>query len=637
MGGVDLCNHKLNYYYMKNIKYLLFSIIIISIVLGGCHKDDTSLNNDNITDVIYSDSFYDDTYILKENNNIISELSKRSNSHPLIDTIKYVVDYQNQLEKFIDNVKEDFGYPVWSYSLVETENADGYSSVIVPLVFENSLSTESVLLITRYNDKLDIKLLMRNRLYNSILKDKVDKDHYVEIMSFIHFDEKLFRYIDPNFQRIYHQANNSNLESQELESRNDQLFVCVCFPLPNMVFREVNEIETRGGCYWVCYPAPGGSGSGGSGSGGSGSGGSGTGGSGTGGSNGEGHGWGSTSGVGGGSGGGSGGGLGPDGPSDYDGGHNPLNWWEENEEDDLLTELIIDLDLDEEDAECLKNAPLLEAKIFAFKNSDSSPLCTDKTKEEILKEAIRNFCDCKNSGECDGKAQSEKMDEVMDSYDWIDESGLNECSNRINCLYNKVMSMNTDFVCDYLSPIQDDENVKMEISFGETPNPVTFLEDGVINLQFPNDYCNNTDLSDISIVSKLMHEFVHVELMREMINSGLDANNFNDWYNFFPELANYMYEKALEQGVDEVHHHLMIEYENIIDNLAEALFNMFAGSQHNLTIDHFKMAAANGLFGAMEIHASDSEEFNSLYGQFTNNYSELSEDLNDLNLGLGCQ
>jgi hypothetical protein len=67
----------------------------------------------------------------------------------------------------------------------------------------------------------------------------------------------------------------------------------------------------------------------------------------------------------------------------------------------------------------------------------------------------------------------------------------------------------------------------------------------------------------------------------------------------------------------------MLEYEKIIDKMAMALYEMFNGAANGLTVDHFKMVAANGLFTAMETHSSPKPGFNTLYGYFENKYSGL--------------
>lgn len=67
------------------------------------------------------------------------------------------------------------------------------------------------------------------------------------------------------------------------------------------------------------------------------------------------------------------------------------------------------------------------------------------------------------------------------------------------------------------------------------------------------------------------------------------------------------------------------------------MFQMFSGSLHYLTVDHFMMVAANGLFFAMTSFGSDDSDLPNLNSEFTILYSGLTEELNDLDLGLGCE
>lgn len=81
----------------------------------------------------------------------------------------------------------------------------------------------------------------------------------------------------------------------------------------------------------------------------------------------------------------------------------------------------------------------------------------------------------------------------------------------------------------------------------------------------------------------------------------------------------------------------MLEYEKIIDKMAMALYEMFNGAANGLTVDHFKMVAATGLFTAMEITAYKVDKFDLKYGAFVKKYEPLALDLKQKNLTLGCK
>ncbi|MEZ4909689.1 MAG: hypothetical protein R2774_02390 [Saprospiraceae bacterium] len=149
---------------------------------------------------------------------------------------------------------------------------------------------------------------------------------------------------------------------------------------------------------------------------------------------------------------------------------------------------------------------------------------------------------------------------------------------------------------------------------------------------------NFNDAMETSVMTKLLHEFVHVELARQMSLKGYDINEINDLYKFYPKLAEYIHDVAATQGQGDIHHNIMLEYDKIIDKMALTLFEMFNGAANGLTVDHFKMAAANGLFDAMQHHqAPDYPEHNTLYGYFKDKYEVLGNILNSKNLKLaGC-
>ena len=57
----------------------------------------------------------------------------------------------------------------------------------------------------------------------------------------------------------------------------------------------------------------------------------------------------------------------------------------------------------------------------------------------------------------------------------------------------------------------------------------------------------------------------------------------------------------------------MLDYYKIIDKIATTPYEMFNGAANGLTVEHFKMVAANGLFQAMEVNAASNSNFKNLY------------------------
>jgi len=95
--------------------------------------------------------------------------------------------------------------------------------------------------------------------------------------------------------------------------------------------------------------------------------------------------------------------------------------------------------------------------------------------------------------------------------------------------------------------------------------------------------------------------------------------------------------KLAPEGEDQIHHNIMIEYDKIIDKMALSLFQQFNGESNGLTIDHFKMVAANGLFEAMEANAASNNNFKNLYLEFKSKYESKDAELKAKKLKLsGC-
>lgn len=266
----------------------------------------------------------------------------------------------------------------------------------------------------------------------------------------------------------------------------------------------------------------------------------------------------------------------------------------------------------------------------------------DAFEYEFTTEQIDNYVFRGDYSICDKEGEEflDYVDCKIMRDDYITEdSTLNECP-LLDCIYNALSSQQTNnFVCQYLTPSFDDENFEVIISVGQVSGGGESSYDTTsqqANLILSEDNCISNNPDEVYIAAQILHEFVHIELFRQMVDAGLNPNSFEDYYSFWNSWTDWIYEVALEQGADEVHHHVMIKYQEIMRPLAESLFILFDGESNGLTVDHFMMSAANGLFYAMELHGSNDPNFNTLYSDFTNQYSSLSSELNNLNLSLGC-
>ncbi|MBK8622771.1 MAG: hypothetical protein IPN79_13700 [Saprospiraceae bacterium] len=267
-----------------------------------------------------------------------------------------------------------------------------------------------------------------------------------------------------------------------------------------------------------------------------------------------------------------------------------------------------------------------------YKNTDLIDPCTG---DEIDKDDIILSL-CQNN-----KVNIEGLEEALEGLDIIKEDiSFNKVTCPIlYCLYNKMLKMSNNFVCTYVTPTFDSDkfilNIKVNQAGAGSSAHVTYDPmNKEATLTFDPILCNSTD--QVGTMAKILHEFVHVELARKMHLKGYNIADINDYYKFYPKLSNYIYDIALEQGMNEIHHNIMIEYEKIIDKMALTLFNMFNGSTHGLTIDHFKLSAATGLFNAMSFHQSPDPQFTTLLAYFQDKYGEKSNILKSKNLNLGC-
>lgn len=293
----------------------------------------------------------------------------------------------------------------------------------------------------------------------------------------------------------------------------------------------------------------------------------------------------------------------------------------------------------------------LEDVEFPCKNHKETVMIKNMTKDLVKEAWCIEQSDNPGPLQPDGTHLKPKMtatdiqnavNKVLESEDYIVEEELKEKCPTLYCLYNKMIQMNNNFVCKYVTPTFDSKKFKLtfkvaEAGSGASAN-VTYQGGGEATMTIDPSLCDGDELQT-SLMATLLHEFVHVELARQMSLKGYDINDINSYYKFYNEsLPNYIYNIAATQGQGEIHHNIMLEYDKIIDKMALTLFEMFNGKANGLTVDHFKLAAANGLFIAMGYHQSpDYPKHNTLYGYFKDKYEALGIILNKKNLKLtGC-
>lgn len=306
--------------------------------------------------------------------------------------------------------------------------------------------------------------------------------------------------------------------------------------------------------------------------------------------------------------------------------------------------------------DCMKKNLTHEAQLYVDNILENYTNPCDKNKIfNLIADILLTHCqDPENDGEKDwllgttlqnldfSNQVIQEIDKALEDEDYIVENELKEKCPTLYCLYNKMIQMNNNFVCKYVTPTFDSKKFKLTFKVAEagsgTSANVTYQGGGEATMTIDPSLCDGDELQT-SLMAKLLHEFVHVELARQMSLKGYDINDINSYYKFYNEgLPNYIYNIAATQGQDQIHHNIMLEYDKIIDKIALTLFEMFNGKANGLTVDHFKLAAANGLFEAMQHHqAPENSGFNTLRGYFENKYQNLGAILNSKKLKLvGC-
>jgi len=377
----------------------IITLITLVFVISACSNeyDKPSKNTDNPNHIIEFESqnpvFFDDSYIKNVNRFLNIESQFRNQNDPLLDTIQWVINYQNNLEQMIPNVILKFGYPVWSESEIYRTRFGSDKVTFVPLISEESASVNAILIMRRYNDFIDFKILDRNRLYNYYLEDNINESNVIEYSSFLHFDQELFNYNDPLLQPFYDEYQVNNVTNPEVEQRGWE--VCICTHWNQAIKAEDIEVQSRDCENWECYWYNDNSSGGGSG-------------------------WGSTGGIGNigenteggtipgsGSGGSNSGGPTEEGSSGFggiEGEINPENWWDEYVEDELLFKLITDLNLNEDEVGCLEKFSTLKAVVEMF-NDNIKNVCDNTNTDDILKQAINDACNCNDRSICSSRVE----------------------------------------------------------------------------------------------------------------------------------------------------------------------------------------------------------------------------------------
>lgn len=310
------------------------------------------------------------------------------------------------------------------------------------------------------------------------------------------------------------------------------------------------------------------------------------------------------------------------------------------------------------DLDCWQNGltASVKAEIKELLSTTYSP-CDEDAIEDLVTHILIDKCTERSENESsnsdndpfletleDALFGQEILDEIkagLEGKDYIvEDKSFRLACPKLYCVYNKMLMHNNNFICKYVAPTFNSDKFKITIKVAEagagSSGHFTYnAETKEGELTFDPILCNKTD--QVGLMAIILHEFVHVELARQMYGKGLDINNLADWYTFYPKYVDFLIDKYNTLGMQDVHHHMMIEFENIINKMAETLYNIFNGGAHGLTIDHFKLTAANGMFTAMEYTSYKVEGFDLKYGDFISRYASQNAIMHGKQLSIGCQ
>jgi len=137
--------------------------------------------------------------------------------------------------------------------------------------------------------------------------------------------------------------------------------------------------------------------------------------------------------------------------------------------------------------------------------------------------------------------------------------------------------------------------------------------------------------NEVLAAGQLLHEFVHAEWLQTLILAGKNPENIGSYAALWPVYERYLKDVYEATGsIESVHHSIILYLEETIVTIATDLYNLFNGESYGLTIDHFIMTGANGLFDFMD---------NQTKANFLNKYSNISLEMNNFKpqLSITCK
>ena len=273
--------------------------------------------------------------------------------------------------------------------------------------------------------------------------------------------------------------------------------------------------------------------------------------------------------------------------------------------------------------------------------SDQTGLSTQEVEEIItvdrLDSGIGRLCDCTEdpeSGSFEECVEERVCEDRIDKF--IEDQSFINC-NYIQCIFEKILSVNEPNTCGLIDPLFDNGEFEIileidgffdETSFDNSTGQATIS----LNLD-----CGGLAEMDLEVAATLIHEMIHAEIMMTLHNMGLDPNNMTSfsqaWDNYE---VNYLTHLKDVYSLNDIHHAVMVFVDGedpisgggAIEWIARILWEL-NGKQ--LSVEHYFHMAWDGL------RYIDSQWAEDKYG-LNSHYYSLHQDLlsNNPNLSIGC-
>ncbi len=257
-------------------KHLLLAASLYFLLILSCKKDGLDAPKDarsaeielalkNLKSV-EERNFFDKSYILRTNPNIIEALQERGETEDMADAVFNFLLLKNQEEDFLEDWIAHFGYPIWTQSFVTPDTANpNYKVVATPFSKANSNSVTGFMLsypkgwtnLASVSTNWYILLIDREDLKNHALNNYPDTLGYgYKINLAIKFDNDLFGTQDEQlieWVRQHPPADLGGFIGPSVSERYSWVTIAGCFPTIPYVFTE-NEVTERGcGEGWSYY------------------------------------------------------------------------------------------------------------------------------------------------------------------------------------------------------------------------------------------------------------------------------------------------------------------------------------------------------------------------------------------------